>query len=145
MELSRANTLVRIRTIEHDIALAAWGQARMARVAAEQERDTWIQKLHDWAFELRSKNALEAGKLKERLGQISHARKMLERREEGIVEALLFEDVQFSSWQQAKQRQEGVSRLRDRVETELRAIELHTEQTLVDDITSTRHQRKGPR
>ena len=143
MELKRAATLVRIRTLEQDIALSAWGKAQQDRQLAEHARDEWAAKLNDWAAQVGSGGVRTAKHVREQLMQLSHARVMLDGRTEQVDVAKVVEAERHSEWQQRKQRQEGVIRLHDRVETELRTAELQQEQMLIDDITSTRHQRRG--
>lgn len=142
MDVKRAGTLVRIRGIEEEIERSHWAAARRARIDAEQRREAWGRQLVEWNESLRSVGVFSGNELRARLSHLSNARVMHERLGAQAAAALAEETAQQTKWQEAKQREEGVIRLHDKVVEELRLEELQREQALIDDITSTRVPRR---
>lgn len=144
MDVKRAGTLVRIRGIEEEIERAHWAAARRARIDAEERREAWGEQLVEWSASIRRAGVFAGSELQARLSHLSNARIQHERLGHAVVAALETEALQQHKWQAAKQREEGVIRLRDKVVEELRLEELQREQALIDDITSTRAPRRRP-
>lgn len=138
MDSRRARTLVRIRSIEDDIAKSEWAQKRRVTMDAENAFESFDESLRRSSH---TAGAVPAETFLRRAAAISAGVSRRAQLIDAVETARSVEEEFRLVWQEARQRREGVERLRDKIEQAEQDAEIKANQDLVDDVTSARHNR----
>lgn len=139
IELKRARVLLRVRTLEDDLAKNVWALSRRETIEAEAALDAANKALEAHEQTL---GVLSAGAFQSRRDGIQGS---LRKRAELCGDLVLKterEEATMLEWNAAKQKREGSQRLVDKVITATRQAALLAEQNLADDVTSSRWGRR---
>lgn len=139
IELKRARVLLRVRTLEDDLAKNVWALSRRETIEAESALESANNALlaHGQAPGVISAGAFRAT----RDGIQGSLRKRAELRHD-LTLKIERESETMLGWQAAKQKREGSQRLVDKVNAATRQAALLAEQNLADDVTSSRWGRR---
>ncbi len=139
IELKRARVLLRVRTLEDDLAKNVWALSRRETIEAEAALDAANKALEAHEQTL---GVLSAGAFQSRRDGIQGSlRKRAELRGDLVLKTER-EEATMLEWNAAKQKREGSQRLVDKVITATRQAALLAEQNLADDVTSSRWGRR---
>ena len=139
IKLKRAEVLLRVRTLEDDLAKNAWALSRRETIEAEAALELANQSLVQYD---QAPGVFSAGEFQSRRSGIQGG--LRRRAELRSVLALKVEkeSENMELWKEAKQRREGSQRLVDKVATATRQAALTAEQNLADDVTTSRWGRR---
>ena len=139
IELKRARVLLRVRTLEDDLAKNVWALSRRETIEAEYALESANNALLEHG---QTPGVISAGAFQARRDGIQGSlRKRAELRHD-LTLKIERESETMLEWQMAKQKREGSQRLVDKVTAAMRQAALLAEQNLADDVTSSRWGRR---
>jgi hypothetical protein len=133
MRATRAKDLLRIRSLQERAALGAWAKQQAARIAAQEALLEYKQEVTRWSQEVAGRT-IAAAMLSERGLVLAGSRRGAMRQTLAVENLAGLEDQARSDWTDARIREQGLSKLHERLQAVEEAENLRLEQIESDDV-----------